>query len=661
MSISEATIKEIKTDPKGWAQSKSVAVLVKNLKLMNDKYFNTNEPYVSDKIYDILVDVLKTRDPNNKFLTRVGAPVTSQEVKLPYYMPSLDKIVKGKETDSKRLIRWINKYPGPYVLSDKLDGVSGLLIKNKDNVKLYTRGDGEIGKDISKIIKYIIPKKKIDALPIGIAIRGEIIMNKKNFKTIQKKYDLKNSRNTVSGIVNAKNLIEEQVKLTEFIGYGVLSQEIKILDQFKLLEKYEFPHVEYTVKKNLTENILIKYFDERLNNNSYDIDGIVVIDNSDAYPINSNTDNPDYGFAFKNPDVLDIAEATVEKIEWNASKDSYLVPTVLINPVELDEVTVNKATGFNAKFILDNKLGPGSTVHIIRSGKVIPYITDVIKGTKAQMPNIPTSDYIWGTTDIDIIYIGKDKKILNEIASSYCTFFFKKIGVKFLSEGTINKLVENGYNNPIHILDVFINNKSNLYTINGLGKTVVDKIAVNVINIIKSIKLEVLMSASNTFGRGLGSKKIKLILKRYPNILNEDWDEETMKNNIIDIKGFDVNTASKFSKNLKKFKKFYADLNKIINIESNIKKQTIDIKEKNKKNKGIFQDKTFLMTGKRNKEIQAFIEDEGGKLSSTVSKNTFMLIYSSKEETEDNNKYIKAKELGIKMMSSDEFIKNYMK
>ena len=640
-------LKALQENPLEWAREAKIPSIVSALKYLSDLYYNTGSSLVTDKIFDDLKDILKERDPTNKYLKTVGAPVSKDAVKLPYYMGSLDKIVM----DPKKLSKFISKYQGPYVLSDKLDGISGQLFKEGEkNIKLFTRGNGTNGQDVSHLIKYLVCDKVLDAMPIGMSIRGEIIMSKKSFATVQSKYDLKNARNATSGIVNAKKPTEELVKLTEFIAYGILSSNEKISSQLSTLEKLGIPTVGWISKTSIGLDSLTKYFNLRIKDSDYEIDGIVVIDDSKGY-VNPIGKNPDFGFAFKNQDVLDSADVKVVNVEWHGSKDSYLVPTVFVEPVSLDGVIVNSATGHNAKFIVDNKLGPGSIVRIIRSGSVIPHITEIIKGTTAQMPNIPEKNYKWSKSGVNIIYVGKQEKILNEIATSYIKFFFETIGVKNIGEGIIAKLVDQGYKTPI---DVISANTNNLYKIHGLGKKIIDKIYKNIDLAFGDIQLSTLMAASNMFGRGIGNKKIDLILKNYPNILEEDWTEEEMKEKVLAIKGFDELTAYRFSKNFKNFVNFYENLKEVIEFVAKIP----NAKKINCVNE--FTNKTVVFTGFRNKKMEEYIESCNGKVSNSVSKNTYLLVYADIEGIENNGKYKKANSLGINIMTDEEFENNYL-
>ena len=639
--MNDNTVNSIIKDPSKYANSVKISELVNTLKKLSEHYYNTGTSLVSDEIYDILRDVLIERDPTNSFLKQVGAPILKNKIELPYFMPSLDKI--KPTTDA--LEKWTKKYKGPYVLSDKLDGVSALLYKDKQNkIKLYTRGDGLEGQDITHLIPFVLKDNVLfDKIPKEGAIRGELIISKTNFKKISK--DFKNARNAVAGLVNAKNFSKEVAAVTSFIGYAVINPELKQSDQMKQIEKWKIPIVTYILKNDLTNEILSDYLVKRRKESEYEVDGIVVIDSSKEYK--NTVTNPEYGFAFKAVLTDQVAEATVIDVLWDVSKHGYLKPKVKIQPINLVGVEITYATAFNAKFVKDNNLGPGAIIKIVRSGDVIPHIMDVVKPSasgEAKMPSVP---YYWTDTKVDIIVkdIHGDRK--DRILVKQITSFFKVMGVKFLSEGIVTKFVENGYKSVIDI----IKNKDKLTEIEGVGDKLVTKIFANIDNSFKTTSLYQLMAASNLFGRGFGVRRTKLITDTYPDIMKSTWTVDEMTKNIEEIDGFDTLTASQFSKNFDKFKLFISKLEKVVDLSHLSKTQ----QQTTKKTSNKFADMKIVFSGIRDKEIEKIIESEGGKVTTTVSNNTTLLIYSDT----DTSKYQKAIELHIPTLTLDEFKKKY--
>lgn len=542
------------------------------------------------------------------------------------------------------------KNPGPYVLSDKLDGVSGLLYKHDNKFRLFTRGDSNTGQDITHLISYLLKDKyKPGKIPNNTAIRGEIIMSKTNFEKIKDQY--KNARNTIAGLVNSKHFSIDVAKLTDFIGYAIIHPKLKQEEQMLKLAEWNFPTVEYKVLSDIDNDILSKYIQERRTNSKYEVDGIVVIDSSTTYDVTDK--NPTYGFAFKMVLTDQVAEVNVLDIEWNVSKHGYLKPIVKIEPVNLIGVTIKNTTGFNAKYVVENKLGPGSVIKIVRSGDVIPYILEVLKPSATGKPKLPDIPYKWNATGIDLIVqdihgAAKDTIIIKQLVS-----FFKVLDVKYISEGIITKLVEHGYKTLQDILTADI---KELSKIDGIGDKLISKIFENTRIAFETTNLQTLMAASNTFGRGLGTRKLKIILDEYPNIMNEKWTKQELKDKVLQLNGFDEITASQFVNNFDKFKKFFDDLEKIklINVD-HLKKIHKPVKATGK----LFEKQTVVFTGFRNKDFEEMIIANGGKVTSTVSRNTALLVYAVGED--NSSKYLKAKELKINMISQDQFINKYVK
>jgi DNA ligase (NAD+) len=228
-----------------------------------------------------------------------------------------------------------------------------------------------------------------------------------------------------------------------------------------------------------------------------------------------------------------------------------------------------------------------------------------------------------------------------------------------MGEGMITKFVDNGYDDLWKILSA---NKDKLHNIEGLGKKSVDKIYESIINGIKDRELCDLMAASQIFGRGIGSKKFKLITDVYPeiiNIFNKQGYEDTLKL-INNIQGFENKTSTKIVDNIKSFELW---LNKLIKLKQDaLKKNNLsndllnndELKKYSDKIKD-YSNKTIVFTGFRDKEIESVLEKIGTKITNSISKNTDILIAS--DPSESSGKVTKAKELNIKIISKDQFYK----
>ena len=198
------------------------------LRELNKAYHNQS-PLLTDAEYDIIKDYFELTEPlaYSSWSKEVGAPLEQNKNKaiLPYQMGSMDKI----KPDTNILSSWSKKFQGPYVLSCKLDGVSGLYTTEDQIPKLYTRGDGRVGQDISYLIPYLnLPKNK------GIVIRGEFIIKKNVFQT-KYKNEFANPRNMVAGIINHKAVDKNKIQDVDFVAYEVIKPILNPKEQMEFL------------------------------------------------------------------------------------------------------------------------------------------------------------------------------------------------------------------------------------------------------------------------------------------------------------------------------------------------------------------------------------------------------------------------------------------
>ena len=188
-------LKDLLKDYQKFIDTQPLNILIDVAKYAAEQYYN-GEGVISDKLYDDLFDEIKKRDPKNDFLKKVGFEITGKnKVELPFYMGSMDKI---KISESDRLSKWQKKFnKHDYIVMDKLDGISGLFVLKNGTKKLYTRGNGTIGQDITHLIN-TIPSFKF-SISIDIVLRGELIISKKKWEKYTTQFS--NARNMVSGLV----------------------------------------------------------------------------------------------------------------------------------------------------------------------------------------------------------------------------------------------------------------------------------------------------------------------------------------------------------------------------------------------------------------------------------------------------------------------------
>ena len=249
--------------------------------------------------------------PDSSALKKIGAPIKGKKVKLPYWLGSMNKI---KADDEKVLTCWLASNKGPYLVSDKLDGVSCLAVIGKDT-KMYTRGDGETGQDISHLVKLI--GNKIPSLEGTLAVRGELIMTKKNFEKFSG--EMANARNMVSGIVNSKpeSVNKTYAKNVDFIVYEIIGSSYTPSKQLEKLAQWGFDVVKHKVYQSIDMDKLSDILKKNKSESIYEIDGIIVT-NDQQYTRNT-SGNPSYSFAFKGQSAT--VDTKVIDVVWKPSKD----------------------------------------------------------------------------------------------------------------------------------------------------------------------------------------------------------------------------------------------------------------------------------------------------------------------------------------------------
>ena len=603
------------------------------MKLANILYRNF-EPIMTDNEYDILQDYITEKYPSNQEVFKVGAPIEKNKAQLPYEMASMDKI----KPDTNALTNWTKKYTGPYVLSCKLDGVSGLYSTEGKTPKLYTRGDGKVGQDVSYLIPYLrLPKTQ------DIVIRGEFIIPKSTFDTKYKTI-FANPRNMVAGIINQK-AVNEAINDVHFVAYETIKPVLKPSKQMSFLQTQDLETVINKTTTTLTNEMLSETLVEWRQNYAYEIDGVIVTDDKNY---SRKSGNPEHAFAFKMVLSDQIAEAKVVDVIWTPSKDGYLKPRVQIEPINLGGVRIEYATGFNGSFINDNKVGVGAIIELIRSGDVIPHIRKVtVQAEEAKMPSVP---YKWNDTHVDVLLedIESDETVKEKVV----TGFFKGIGVEGLSSGNIARIIDAGFDNVPKIIKMTI---TDFLTVDGFKEKMATKLFNGIKQQLESTSIITIMSASNIFGRGFSGKKTELIMEAYPDILISKEPAQEKVTKIASIKGMAKKTAESFVQSIPNFIQFIRETGLTHKLEE-VEAQASKEEEKDTSNP-LFG-KTIVMTGFRDTSIQEALKNVGAKLGSSVSKNTFVVLV--KDLAEDSGKAQDAKKLGIQLMTPEEFRTKYL-
>jgi DNA ligase (NAD+) len=358
----------------------------KIFKARND-YYN-GVPTVSDKVFDAWVDELRLLDPTNKAVTAIGATVAPsewQKAKHQIPMGSLDKVNLPSE-----LAEWATSMAGKEELfvTEKLDGLSiEVIYENGSLVQAITRGDGEVGEDItSNVVKMGGVKSHLTHKFTG-SLRGEIIM----FKSTHKQHfpEKANPRNAASG--TSKRLDGVGADKLNILFYQVLGET-----DFKT----ETKQFEWLIKENLdTPNFWNfndatevndhwrKYQDVDRDKLDYDIDGLVVRidDMSKQLALGDKDMRPKGAIAFKFDN--EARESVIRDIIWQVGNSGRLTPVAIIDPVMLVGAEVKRASLYNMAYIEELGISIGAKVLVVRANDVIPRVEEVI--TKSKLKYTP--------------------------------------------------------------------------------------------------------------------------------------------------------------------------------------------------------------------------------------------------------------------------------
>ena len=593
--------------------------LSRMVRVANRAYYN-EKPIVTDEIYDILCEYVKEHYPNNDALHEIGAPVEKNDAELPYFMGSMDKI----KPDTGILPRWKSKYKGPFVISGKLNGVSGLYTTEGDEPKLYTRGDGYMGQDVSHLIPYLnLPMQD------GLVIRGELIISKAAFK---ERYSNKfaNPLGLIVSTVNAKQLNSQKLEDLQFVAYEVIEPTLCPSDQMAFLENIN--RVRCEIYKDITNEFLSSLLIKWRQEYEFEIDGIIVT-NDELYERVDG--NPEHSFAFKMVLGDQIAEAKVVDVEWHPSMYGLLKPRVRIEPVMIGGARIEYINGHNGANIRDKGIGVGAVVKLVRSGDIIPDIVEVVVKAVPKMPTVP---HEWKGVEVVL----EDVKRNITVQRKKIEYFFQQLDIDGIGEGNIARLMKMGYGTIESILGM---NYEDFLKIESFKEKKATKVYNSLQEKIKSSKLACLMAASGVFSRGMGEMRIEKVLEVYPDILKTEEPLEEKIDKIVDIKGFAKKTAAAFANNIPAFMKF-------------IRNTGLEYKLEEKRETGHFlYGKRIVMSGFRSNELKEALKNVGAKLSGSVTKDTFVLL-SKKAGT---GKAKEAVRLGVKVMTPDDFVEQYLR
>lgn len=633
-------------------KEKAIKNLVRNIKECNLAY-RKGTALVSDAEYDVMLEDLKKLDPENPLLQKAVIEEVdksdSRMEKLPLPMYSLEKIKEIKEL--KKFIQNVWGL-GPYdkiIITPKYDGISLLVDELEGNA--WTRGNGEEGQKSSSHFHSLVNGFTNSSTGFLYTF-GEAIFPTKSWVSVKGEY--KSPRNCVSGLFNSPDA-SPMLGNVRYVRYGTDRDDLDKKTQLDELRNfYPFTTTYYWVTAanfNNDDSVVEKFLSDIFEKwNEYKCDGLVIeVDKAEIrkklgrLPNN----NPRYAIAYKNPEWSERAETKVTGIEWNVSKDGKVKPVILLDPVDLCNATVQRASAYNAKYIVDNNICKDSVVVICRSGDVIPkhlktlsYNTDLRYKMMDDMMICPScgEPLRWDNSYTDLICLNSmcpQKRIAGLV------YFFSVLGTDEFREPTIKKLYEAGYQTIDQIINI---TQKDLTSIEGIGTS----LAKTLISQFQEYKkngfpLARLMTAYNVFGGGLAEKTCQMI---FDNLSEEDLkkvgDLETIEwEHLVAINGIGDITANTFNQGIKNYSKV-GDCLPVSYIAQPKKKVA-----ENQMN--------VCFTGFRNKEWEERLLQAGHKIASGVTSKTTHLVV--KDINSGSSKKVKANSLQIPIYTEEEFEK----
>lgn len=604
-----------------------------------DLNYHNGVSLVSDSTYNQLVELYNARFPEEPY-EEVGAPpISGEKVRLPFYLGSLRKV-----TTEKQLDMYLKNYPGPYVVEDKVDGLTLLWIRNINREeKLYTRGRGTIGQDVSHLIPYL----KLPKHTPPIAIRGEVVMYIKDFNEVGPQYGMRNARNLVSGLVNSKASFKPDLaQRLHFIAFRIMNSNDPPAQQILHLRALGF-ETPYAVEANsLNVELLTRTLEQRKSQAPYEMDGLVVYQNRQIeYP---EGENPKQAIAFK---IANRGVTTrVTYVEWNASKDKLLKPIVHYEPVQLPDATLTKASGYNARYILENGIGPGAIISVIRSGDVIPKIVQIIEKVQPQWPDPRQGEFKWDDNEVELVLLRDNPQSI----AAKLEHFANKLDIKNLGPAKIALLVEAGFDTPGQIATI---TPEQLEQLDRVGSSLANKLVNEIREKTHEVPLPTLMAASGIFP-GFSEKRFSAILDRYPNLLHMSLSPQQLQQMIHSVEGFGDVLSAEFADGWPLFKDWLRRNSMITYIDpARVAQQREHQRQVIEQMAHPLKGKKVVFSGVRNPAIQKQLENVGGIVASSVSGQTNLLVLH--DVAQGRGKLEEARKKGIPYMSMDQFISQY--
>lgn len=616
-----------------------------------------NERY--DKLYD---ELLKLEEETGTVLAgspthKVGYEVLSE---LPREQHEQAALSLDKTKEVAALQDFLGAQKG--VLSWKLDGLTIVLTYDNGTLtKAVTRGNGETGEVVTANAKTFVNLPLQIPYQGHLVLRGEAVIRYPDFERMNAEIaddaKYKNPRNLCAGSVrqlDSSVTAKRSVNLIAFALIEAADVDVKnsMMEQLNFLDSLGFETVErrFVTAETVAEGV--RSFADKIVNYEVPSDGLVLVMDDLEYgrSLGRTAKFPRNAIAFKWQD--EMAETVLREIEWSASRTGLINPVAIFDPVELEGTTVSRASAHNVSIMEELKLGIGDHIKVYKANMIIPQIAENL--TKSGNLEIPAACPV----------CGRETEIRDEagVRTLYCTnpdcaakqikafeLFASRNALKMdgLSEMTMEKFIDCGYVKTFADLFRLKRYESEITAMEGFGQKSFENITATIENARKTT-LSRLLYGLGIPGIGVAGGKL---LSRY-------FGEDLLKvrsasmEELTEIEGIGGVMAADICAYFRDEKKAAALDDLLTEIE--LIKEGGDTEQ-------TLAGKTYVITGAvyqfaNRDELKAFIEARGGKVAGSVSSKTDALI--NNDVTSNSSKNKKAKELGVPIISEEDFLKN---
>ena len=644
-------------------QTERMKELVELLNKAGKAYYQEDREIMSNYEYDKLYDELEALEKETG-ITLAGSPTVSVGYEAVNALPKETHETPMLSLDKTKEIEVLKNFVGNQktVLSWKMDGLTIVLTYQDGKLKkAVTRGNGIVGEVITNNAKVFKNVPLQIAYQGELILRGEAIISYSDFEKINEQIEdvdakYKNPRNLCSGSVRQLNNEITAKRNVYFYAFSLVRAEGVDFNnsracQFEWLKTQGFDIVEYRMvdSKNLEETI--QYFSDKISTNDFPSDGLVALYDDIAYgdSLGSTAKFPRNAFAFKWKD--EIRETTLKEIEWSPSRTGLINPVAIFEPVELEGTTVSRASVHNISILKELELGIGDRIEVYKANMIIPQIAENL--TRSRNLTIPEfcpvckeKTKIQKSNDVEVLICTNPECQAKKIKSFTLFVSRDAMNIDGLSEATLEKFILNGFIKEFGDIYELEHYKDAIIEMDGFG----EKSYENLMDNIKKSSHTTLPRLVYALGiANIGVANAKVLCKEFDYDLQKlmQADEET----ISQIEG----VGSVIAKSVTDYFKNEENQRKLKHLLTYLTFEEMKIETGNP-----LSGKQFVITGSVNQfenrsAMKEFIEKRGGKVTGSVSKKTDYLINNDTESSSSKNK--KAKELGIPILSEEDFLK----